>query len=147
MIAITGGKGFVGKALVEKLSDNNDVISIIKGNSLEDYRNYQEVGSKHPSLKEILKDVTVFINTAGKVSRDQSDLKRANIDTIREFLDLLPAHLPQIIHLSSANVFFAAHNRYGQSKKNGEQIWIHSSFADRLLNFAPYLDLWTRRYS
>ncbi len=137
MIAITGGRGFVGKALVQKLSQNNKVISIVKGHMLQDKGNYFYVGHKHPDLKEILNREIIFIHAAGKVTRNQVELEHANIDTIQEFVNLLPNNLTRVIHISSANVHFTEHNRYGQSKKDGEKIWKNSPFANRLLILRP----------
>lgn len=132
MIAISGGRGFIGSALVQVFSADTPLISIYRGSGIQENGNILEVGHSHPDLKALLKPITIFIHTAGQIRGNPDQLYEANVGSVEFFANILPTSLQQVIHFSSVNVFFAEDNPYGFSKKMSEAAWQRSRFADRL---------------
>jgi len=137
MIVISGGRGFIGSALVQAFATDGPLISIYRGSEIQENGDILEVGHTHPDLKTLLEPATVFIHTAGQIRGNPDQLREANVGSVEGILDLLPANLQQVIHFSSVNVFFAESNPYGISKKLSEETWLRSDFADRLRILRP----------
>ena len=139
MIAVSGGKGFIGSELVKALSESERVVSISSGNFLEQVGNVVQVGFEHPELASILAPVKVYVHVAGRVKGTSAELEAANVTAVRRYLELLPEGIEQVIHFSSVNAFFPEQSDYGRTKLQGEELWKASPIADRLVVLRPSL--------
>lgn len=129
----------MGSALVRALAAERQVLSITTGRGLLQSGSLTRMGWEHPGLKDLLKQATVFVHTAGKVQGSPQALQSANVAAVQRYLTLLPANLQQIIHFSSANVHLSEPNAYARSKAAGEEVWQASPFAGRLVILQPTL--------
>jgi nucleoside-diphosphate-sugar epimerase len=142
-VAVTGAGGFVGKALVGGLSRLMDqpykLLAIHRGRVSGQSGLLQEIGFEDEELAQRLKDVKIFIHTAGKSKGTPEELLQANVFALKRYIDMLPASLEQVIHFSSLNVLFPRLSPYAETKLKGEQLWAASPFARRVTVLRPAL--------
>lgn len=137
MIAISGGRGFIGSALAQALSADAPLIAIYRGSGIQKNGNILEIGHQYPDLKTLLEPVNVFIHAAGQIRGNLDQLHEANVSSVEYFVKILPTSLQKVIHFSSVNIYFAEANPYGFTKKMSEEAWLHSRFAERLTTLRP----------
>ena len=143
MIAVTGGRGFVGRAMLAALRaqswNESGVLSICRGRVINYSDSLQEIGFENEDLRERLKEVKIFIHTAGASKGPPDVLWEANVSALQLYIDTLPASVEQIIHFSSVNVLFPELSHYGEAKLKGEKLWEESPFANRVTLLRPAL--------
>jgi nucleoside-diphosphate-sugar epimerase len=141
MIAVTGGRGFVGSAMVAALSRQSShwssILSIGRGRVNSHSEGLQEIGFENEDLRERLKEVKVFVHIAGASKGSPEVLWKANVSSLERYIEMLPATVEQIIHFSSVNVLFPELSPYGETKLKGERLWAESPFANRVTLLRP----------
>jgi nucleoside-diphosphate-sugar epimerase len=142
-IALTGARGFVGKALAAALGERSgrpiSLLSIISGKVDNRSESLHEIGFENKELPDRLRDIQIFIHTAGKSKGTPDALRQANVSSLQRYIDILPASLEQVIHFSSVNVLFPKLSTYGETKRQGELLWASSPFAGRVTVLRPAL--------
>jgi NADH dehydrogenase len=142
-IAVTGGNGFVGSALVKMLTALPDrgrpILSICRRRADQPSGLVEAAGYDDADLPAKLQGVKVFIHAAGKSAGKPEDLWEANVTSLQRYIDILPASVEQIIHFSSVNVLFPELSLYGEAKQKAEQLWTASPFASRVTVLRPAL--------
>jgi nucleoside-diphosphate-sugar epimerase len=142
-VAVTGAGGFVGKALVRALGQSmdqpNNLLAIHQGRGYSQSGVLEEIGFENEELTDRLKDVKIFIHTAGKSKGTPEELLQANVLALKRYIEMLPASLEHVIHFSSLNVLFPRLSPYAETKLKGEQLWAASPFARQVTVLRPAL--------
>ncbi len=140
---VTGGTGFIGSHLVDRLlrQESNEVRCLVRSNEkwLKGKLYTPVRGDLHdlPALKEAIKGVDVVFHNAGVVkARDTRDFERANVEATENILRIArKCGVPKIVVLSSLAAAGPSHgtpidesapmkpvSRYGLSKLRMEEM-------------------------
>jgi len=102
MIYLTGATGKLGRYVYKLLSENHDVIPVVRKPS--GMKNEVVSDFSEQSLKEILKDAHAVVHFAGAVAYDKEILKESNTDLTRKIVNATPENA-KIIYSSSISVY------------------------------------------
>ncbi len=97
-VLITGGTGFIGRALVERFLADNNQVSVLSRDPSRYRRHFSQTINLMESLDEIPDDIRVdsIINLAGEPlvgkrwsERQKQEIVASRVDTTREVVDLI----------------------------------------------------------
>ena|GEM_PF-3428384 len=147
MILVTGGTGFVGRALVkELLKRKNKIRCLVRGKKIEGVDNWVGDLRDTKSLKGMGKDVDVVVHLAAignvnAVSRKDSEIyKKTNVQGLRNLLRECKK-VKKVILLSSLIVEKPYHSAYGETKRLAEEV-LASSGLPYVIFRAPMIYDW-----
>ncbi len=120
IVAVTGGTGFIGKKLVERLLERGDTVrlltrdsscfSISRDNPVNDIEIHQcdlvKIDSEH--LSEMLQDVEVLYHCAGQLS-DLNSMRALHVEGTRKLLKAAKGKVKHWVQLSSVGVYGPVH--------------------------------------
>ncbi len=131
MILVVGGTGFVGRAIVARLTQLGEKVRILaRGLTKTPRRTENRVelflgdASEPDTLDSALQGVVTVINLVGIIrpTRMQS-FEKAHVDTVRNVVDAMKrANVQRLVHMSALGTRPYAASRYHQTKWEGEQI-------------------------
>jgi UDP-2-acetamido-2,6-beta-L-arabino-hexul-4-ose reductase len=111
-ILITGAEGFIGRNLIEKIDEKNEILSFDKNNSLAE-------------LEEQIKIADVIVHLAGSNRpNDLSEYQAVNFGLTEIITELLKKHSLKSPIVFSSSTQAELNNPYGESKKNAENLLI-----------------------
>src|SRR3989344_6305114 len=123
-VLVTGGTGFVGKSLVEKLSKNYKVrvlarkkqeisgVEIFEGNLLDEN-----------DVKKSLGSVDIVVHLAAMILGDEKEIYSFNVKSTENLVnEAIKNRIKKFVFLSSENVMWKGQSAYGESKKKCEDI-------------------------
>ena len=123
-VLVTGGTGFVGKSLVEKLSKNYKVrvlarkkqeisgVEIFEGNLLDEN-----------DVKKSLGSVDIVVHLAAMILGDEKEIYSFNVKSTENLVnEAIKNRIKKFVFLSSENAMWKGQSAYGESKKKCEDI-------------------------
>ena len=123
-VLVTGGTGFVGRAVAEKLSKSCKVrvfarekaiiknAEVFAGNLLD----------KNDARKS-LENIDIVVHLAAMILGDEKEIYSFNVESTEILVNAaLNSSVKKLIFLSSENVMWKAQSAYGESKKKCEEI-------------------------
>ena len=117
-VVVTGGAGFIGRAIVGKLAERgDDVVALVRDPARAQFlaaKNVQLVASdlrSVPAMTAQMKGADGVIHAAGSYrigikKSEQAQMRDANVGTTERVLDAaVAAGVPKIVYVSTVNVF------------------------------------------
>lgn len=114
-VLITGGKGFVGRQLVERLKGAGHSVVLFEG----------DIKDKNSVLNFTVKNqITAVVHLAAKIGgRDKEETRRVNVDGTSNIVEFCRKFdVPRLIFLSSIKVLSSGSDPYVDSKRAAEKI-------------------------
>lgn len=120
-ILITGGTGFVGEELAEKLSkDNNIVVFSRHASSLSGVESVVGDIKNKEELEKAFNGVQIVYHLAASVDEHDKEMWHVNVNGTQNIVDLCKKHkVKQLIFLSSSGVL-------GETKKPAEEDFVYN---------------------
>lgn len=111
IVAVTGGTGFIGKRLLERLSARGDTVRVItrrpeaieKFPRIETFKCDLQTASVE-ELAGILRGADVFYHCAGQIV-DESAMRTLHVGATRKLTEAASGHIGQWVQLSSVGVY------------------------------------------
>lgn len=111
IVAVTGGTGFIGKRLVERLVEQGDVVRVLtrqplalgKSPLLEVYE-CDLLTARVKDLAAMLQGVDVFYHCAGQL-KDSHMMKPLHVDATRKLIEASSGRIGRWVQLSSVGVY------------------------------------------
>jgi nucleoside-diphosphate-sugar epimerase len=125
MILVTGGTGFVGRALVQSLQHRNEPVSLLTrarqaGGLPADVGLRQGDLTDPTALKQALQGVRTIVHLAGALAGSETVLERINVTgSVNLARAAVAAGVTRFIHISSAGVY-GDHSGAGLIAENAE---------------------------
>ena len=123
-VLVTGGTGFVGKVLVEKLSKNYKVrifarkkeeidgVEVFAGNLLDE-----------DDVKKSLENIDIVVHLAAMMRGNEKEIYSFNAKSTENLINAsIRGKIKKFVFLSSENVMWQNQSAYGESKKMCEEI-------------------------
>ena len=108
IVAVTGGTGFIGSALVDQLlHDGNEVRVLTRNASYDKYGATPVLGDlldESIELNEFVQDVDVLYHCCGELS-DKTKMRKLHVDGIKKLLQTAEGNVGRWVQLSSVGVF------------------------------------------
>ena len=139
-VAVTGGTGFVGAALITTLLNRQDEITAL----VRDRKKLKASGAvrviegdldNEEALSDLANGADIFINLAGVThARSDQDYARVNVDGAVRAAKAAAAHGAKFIHISSMSARVPNVSPYAQSKYDSETAVAKASGANPQLS-------------
>jgi len=108
IVAVTGGTGFIGSALVDQLLHDGNEVRVLTRNASYDKKGVTpilgDLLDESVELNEFVQDVDVFYNCCGELS-DQSNMKSLHVDGTKKLLRVATGNVDRWVQLSSVGVY------------------------------------------
>jgi len=123
-ILVTGGTGFVGKVLVEKLLKKYEVrIFARKKAEIEGAEIFVGSFLDEGDVKKSLESIDIVVHLAAMILGDEKEIYSFNVKSTENLISAsIKTKIKKFIFLSSENVMWKNQNSYGESKKKCEDI-------------------------
>ena len=120
-IFITGGTGFIGKSVVEKLKNKYNLTVLTRQEIKSDKINYVQGDILDKELlKNLIENSDIILHIAGLVTGKSKDIKQVNLQGTKNIASL--AKNKKVIFISSENTLHNKQGVYGNTKKQAELI-------------------------
>ena len=153
-ILITGSQGFIGKILVNRLKNNNQLILIDKKKNLSNQKNFHQINLHNLNdLEKIFKknDINTIIHLASEIFDDDKNVYNYNVTTSKNlilmgekykiknfiFTSTFSIYEKNYIKPISENETPSAKNLYGKSKYQVERIMKKSNLKRYIILRVP----------
>jgi len=111
IVAVTGGTGFIGRRLINRLAGRGDIVRVISRRSAMahaqpylELRQCDLVTASVGELKEILQGVDVLFNCAGQLV-DEDTMKSLHVDATQKLIEAASGRIGHWVQLSSVGVY------------------------------------------